>query len=433
MNVPDNVNRRSFLKASSSIALGLSALNHRALAGVGPNDTIRVGCIGLGGMGTGRLKQFIRESDCQVVAVCDVDSQHLNQAVSAVEEATNRKPDAYKDFRELLDRNDIDAVTVTTPDHWHALPFVYACETGKDVFVEKPFAHSLYEGQKMVEAAEHYKRVSQMGNHIHAGENYRQVVQVVRSGILGEITRVQIWQSAGLGTLEKTPDCSPPDHLDYEFWLGPAPKRPYNPNRCHFNFRYFWDYAGGAFTDFWCHITDVPYWALELKRPRKISAVGSRRLVTNDMADTPNTMELIYDYDGVPLVYSLSPNGIPGFMHMGGLGCMIQGTKGTVVTNYDRHEVYLDNKKVDNYDLGSTPALASSPGHIRQFLDSVKTRVQPDCNHIYANNLAMGMHMGVIAYRTGEELVWNDNKQRFDGNSKANRLMKFRYRRPWKI
>jgi predicted dehydrogenase len=412
--------------------MGLTALNQKVMGGVGPNETIRVGCIGVGGMGTSRLKEFLRQNDAKVVAVCDVDRERLERAASVVEEATGLKPSMYKDFRELLDRDDIDAASVTTPDHWHALPFVYACEAGKDIFVEKPLCHNLYEGRKMADAAKKYERVSQLGNHIHSGQNYRKVVQVVRSGILGDTTRVQVWYKSGLESLGKPEDANPPDSLDYDFWLGPAPKRPYNRLRSHFNFRYFWDYSGGAFADFWCHISDIAYWALDLKAPKTIAATGGRRLV-DDIAETPNTLEVIYDYDGVPLVFTLNPSGIPGFLHMGGIGCMIQGTKGTVVTNYDSHEVYIDRKKVDNPDLGNTAELEPSPGHVRQFLDCVKSRKQPDCNVHYAHTLTKGLHLGLIAFKTGEALIWDDKKERIVGNSKANHMLKRRYRRPWKL
>lgn len=432
MNAKNALNRRNFLKSTGTVAMGLTVLSRNAVARVGPSETIRVGCIGVGNMGTSRLEEFLGQKDCRVVAVCDVDQKHLARAASIVEKKTERKPSMYKDFRELLDRDDIDAVTVTTPDHWHALPFVYACEAGKDIFVEKPLSHSLYEGRKMVDAAKKYKRVSQMGNHIHSGQNYRKVVRIVRSGILGDITRVQVWKTSGIENFGKPGDTNPPDCLDYDFWLGPAPKRPYNPLRSHITFRHFWDYSGGRFADFWCHISDIAYWALDLKAPKTVAAIGGRRLV-DDIAETPNTLELIYDYDGVPLVFTLNPTGIPGFLHMGGIGCMIQGTKGTVVTNYDSHEVYIDNKRVKNPDLGNTPELEPSPGHVRQFLDGVKSRKQPDCNVHYSHLLTKGMHLGLIAYKTRETLTWDNERERFVGSNKANRMLRRRYRRPWKL
>ena len=183
----------------------------------------------------------------------------------------------YRDFRKLLERKDLDAVMVATPDHWHALPAIYACQAGKDVFVEKPLAYSIGEGALWSNAALNHKRVTQMGNHIHNDRpTYRRAVEVIRSGALGAIHRVDCSLVVGAIPLPKAPDGTPPPELDYDMWLGPAPKRPYNPVRTHLNYRYFWDYSGGHLIDFWCHYTDVVHWALDLKAPKSISAAGGR-------------------------------------------------------------------------------------------------------------------------------------------------------------
>ncbi len=214
-------------------------------------------------------------------------------------------------------------------------------------------------------------------------------------------------------------------------WLGPSPKRPYNPLRSHFTFRYFWDYSGGCFADFWCHISDIAYWALELESPKSVSAVGGRYLV-DDIATTPNTLEVIYDFERCPLTFTMNPTAHPGFLHMGGIGCTFQGTKGTLVTNYGQHELYLGQKKVDKFEI-EYPEVPPSPGHVRQFFDGVKNRVECDCNVQYAHHLAKGLHLGLIAYRTGEKITWDDGKERITSSRKANRLLKKRYRKPWKL
>ncbi|MBD3266153.1 gfo/Idh/MocA family oxidoreductase, partial [bacterium] len=230
------------------------------MAGLSPSEKIHMGFIGVGGMGTNRLKQFMRHEDVAIGAICDVDQGHLDRAVAEVEKRKGYKPKRYRDFRQLLDRNDLDAVVVVTPDHWHALPFIRACEAGCDVFVEKPLSYSIGEGRAMLNAANKHKRITQLGNHIHNEyPNYRRVVEMVRSGHLGDITKVHCWRQPSNKGIGNPPNAQPPKDLDYDFWLGPAPKRPYNENRSHFNFRYFWDYSGGSFIDFWCHITDVVY------------------------------------------------------------------------------------------------------------------------------------------------------------------------------
>jgi hypothetical protein len=239
--------RRNFLLGATAAALAPAA----------PADRINMGFIGLGGMGTGRLRQFLAQPDVNVTAVCDLDETHLNRAVDLVAKERSAKPAAIHDFRKLLERKDVDAVMVATPDHWHAIPTIQACQAGKDVFTEKPLCHSLNEGRAMLAAARRYNRITQLGNHIHNDlPNYRRVVELVRSGMLGDIHRVYCWLRAGDRGIGNPPDGAPPKELDYEFWIGPAPRRAYNPNRSHGTFRYFWDYSGGVFIDFWCHITD---------------------------------------------------------------------------------------------------------------------------------------------------------------------------------
>jgi len=245
------------------------------LAMAAPSDRIQVGFIGLGGQGTSRLNEFLRQPDVDAVAVCDLDAAHLDRAAGIVAKARGKESAKYHDFRRLLERKDLDAVMVATPDHWHALPMIQACQAGKDVFVEKPLAYSIGEGRAMVNAARKHQRVTQMGNHIHNDRpTYRRVVEVVKSGALGTVRRVDCSLTNSGTSLGRPPDAAPPAGLDYEFWLGPAPKRPYNPLRSHFNYRYFWDYSGGALIDFWCHYTDVVHWALDLPAPHSVSAAG---------------------------------------------------------------------------------------------------------------------------------------------------------------
>src|SRR5437867_637122 len=256
------MNRRTFV-GSMGVGAALSALSRPALA-KGPNDQVVMGMIGVGNQGTGRLREFLRQPDVRIGAICDVDKRHLDRAVALVEQEKGYKPQAFGDFRRLLDIQEIDAVAVVTPDHWHAIPTVNAFEAGKDVFVEKPLSYSIAEGRAMADASLKYRRVSQMGNHIHNDHaNYRRVVELVRSGKLGRITRVHCWKTSPTQPLRTTLPATQPPELDYDFWLGPAPQRPYHPLRCHVSFRQFWDYSGGTFIDFWCHIVDVAVWALD--------------------------------------------------------------------------------------------------------------------------------------------------------------------------
>ena len=233
----------------------------------------------------------------------------------------------------MLDRKDIDAVVIATPDHWHGITTIMACQAGKDVYCEKPLAHRIQEGRAMVQAVEKYKRVSQMGNLIHAGENYHRVVEIVRSGVLGKISKTRVWMAADRSGMGRPADSAPPAGCDYDFWLGPAPKRAFNPNRFTFNWRYFWDYGGGILTDFCCHIVDLVHWAMEVDAPHTISATGGRYAL-DDNCEVPDTLEVTYEYEKAGqkflMVWSQTDANAHGLENQG-LGIMFQGTEATLV------------------------------------------------------------------------------------------------------
>jgi predicted dehydrogenase len=374
----------------------------------------------------------MKHSDVEIAAICDVDQNHREKAAAEVLRVQGRQPDTYLDFRRLLDREDIDAVAIVTPDHWHAIPMIQACQAGKDVFVEKPLSYSVKEGSAMVKAAFSNKRVTQMGNHIHNDlPNYRRVVELVQSGILGRISRVNCWKTSYTKGRGNPPDGDPPPGLDYDFWLGPAPTRPYNPLRSHGTFRHFWDYSGGTFIDFWCHITDVAYWALDLEAPRGVSASGGRFFV-KDATETPDVMEAVLEFPELTFVYTFHPNPLPGFEYMGNIGCVFQGTEATLVTNYERHEVLVDGKKVPDFPRPEQ-SIPDSPGHLREFLDAIKTRAQTTCNVGYGHRLTSAGLLANIAYRTGEKIYWNDRLETIAGSPNAARLLARTYRKPWQL
>jgi predicted dehydrogenase len=424
--------RRDFLKSvGAGLALSLAGSNPRALGSVGANDRIQMGFIGLGSQGTGRLMEFMQHADVDVAGVCDVDEHHLERAAVATEKARGHKPKTFRDFRALLDQP-IDAVMIATPDHWHALPAIRAFQAGKDVFVEKPLSYSIGEGRAMVTAAHSKQRVSQVGMHIHNHTpNYRRAVELVKSGMLGQVSRVTCWMRSTTKGLGNPPDGAPPPELDYDFWLGPAPKRAYNPNRSHGTFRYFWDYSGGIFIDFWCHITDVVFWALDLKAPESVAAVGGRYFLA-DNTETPDTLDLVYEFPKLDLTWTLNPTPLPGFESMGSIGCVFQGTEASLAVNYMRHELYVKGKPVKDFQRPA-PTIPDSPGHIREFLDAIKSRQPTTCNVEYAHRLTKSGLLGNIAYRTGRRIRWDDERERVIKDPGANRLVTRRYRKPWKL
>ncbi len=431
------MNTRQFPRRTFFGALGagasLLALNRRAHAAPGPNDQVVVGLIGVGNQGTGRLREFLKLPDVRIGAICDVDQSHAARAVDIVEKEAGYRPPVFGDFRRVLDLSEVDAVAIVTPDHWHAIPTVNAFEAGKDVFVEKPLSHNVAEGRAMADASLNYRRVTQMGNHIHNDEsNYRRVVEMVKSGKLGRITRVHAWKTSPTQNMRVRAPETLAEGFDYDFWLGPAPKRPYEPLRSHGSYRHFWDYSGGTFIDFWCHITDVAFWAMDFQAPKAISAAGGRFFL-DDRTETPDTLESVLEFDRVLYIFSFRPTPLPGFEHMGHIGCLFEGTEASLVTNYETHEIWARGKKVEDFPRPEQ-SIPDSPGHLREFIDAVKKReMETTCNVRYGHQLTKFGLLANISYRTGERIVWDDERERTVGDNQASQYLTRHYRKPWNL
>ncbi|MBV6430985.1 MAG: Inositol 2-dehydrogenase/D-chiro-inositol 3-dehydrogenase [Bryobacteraceae bacterium] len=425
-----DLSRRSFLAATGSAA-AIAAMPR--VSSAAPSDRIVMGMIGVGTQGTGRLREFLNHDDVRIGAICDVDRRHLDRAVALVEKEKGYKPQAFDDFRRLLESKEIDAVAIVTPDHWHAIPTVNAFEAGKDVFVEKPLSYSVAEGRAMADASLNHKRVTQMGNHIHnTTGNYRRVVEMVRSGKLGKITRVHLWKTSPTQNFRVREPAALPEGFNYDFWLGPAPKHAYTPLRSHGTFRQFWDYSGGTFIDFWCHISDVAFWALDLKAPKSIYAAGGRFFLT-DETEAADTMEAILEFPNLLYIYSFRPTPLPGFEHMGHIGCLFEGTEASLVANYEDHEVWVKGKKMADFPK-PPQSIPDSPGHIREFLDAIKSRnLETTCNLRYGHHLSKFGLLSNISYRTGRRIEWDEQQERIIGDKQASRYLARTFRKPWKL
>jgi predicted dehydrogenase len=394
----------------------------------GPSEKVVLGFIGVGGMGSGLLEIFKSFPDVSIGAVSDVYELHARRAQSAA----GNSPEVYGDFRRVLDRKDIDAVVIATPDHWHGITTILACQAGKDVYCEKPLAHRIQEGRAMVDAAEKHKRITQMGNLMHAGENYHRVVEIVRSGVLGKISKTRVWLAADRSGMGRPPDGSPPPGCDYDFWLGPAPKRPFNPNRFTFNWRYFWDYGGGILTDFCCHIVDLVHWAMDVDAPRTICASGGRYALA-DNAEVPDTQEVTYEYEKGDqkflMVWSHTDSSSHGLENQG-LGIMFQGTEATLVASYDAYHIVAENgRKIDE----PKKTLPRSPGHHREWIDAIKSRARCSCHFGYGHRLTTVGNLGNISLWTGEKLTWDPAAERITNHPEANRYLTKEYRKPWSL
>jgi predicted dehydrogenase len=363
-----------------------------------------------------------------VAAVCDVDEKNALRA----KDAAGGKPDVYADFRKVLDRKDIDAVVIGTPDHWHAIPAILACQAGKDVYCEKPLGYAVGESRRMADAAAKHKRVTQMGNLIHASETYRRMVEIVRSGVLGEIPKVRIWMNSTFGDFGNPVDGTPPAGVDYDTWLGPAPKRAFNANRFHFRWRYFWDYGGGWLSDFVAHLLDPVHWAFDVQAPTRITGLGGRYLM-KDNTETPDTFEVVFQYEkpDFELVWSHQSYRAPGFFDRG-TGIAFCGTKATLHGHYHDYKIVPVEKDAEIVEPEKT--LPRSPGHHREWLNAIRTRELPPCNFEYGHRLSSVGHLGNIALRTGQNLSWDPAGERFTNSDEANRyLLRESYRAPWSL
>jgi predicted dehydrogenase len=397
-----------------------------------PSERIVIGIIGTGGMGGAHLNWFSGFDDVEVAAVCDVDGNHRDRAAAVLKE---RRPasrcDVYADFRKVLDRKDIDAVSIAAPDHWHALIALHAFRAGKDVYGEKPLSYTLPEGRAMIDVRREEGRVFQLGTQIHAGENYHRVVDIVRSGVLGRIHTVRVWKTGGTPKIAPAPDADPPKHLDWDMWLGPRPVRAFNPNRCHFKFRYFWDYSGGHFADFWCHIADVVFWALDLGAPRSVAARG--RLDTQGMGETHAVLDADFRFDGLDLFWTTQIPDVPGAEGRG-IGACFEGEKGHLVTDYGTRRLFINGEEVPGGDLPDVArSVPRSSGHQRNFLDCVKNRRLTESHIDYVHNMTAPMHLALIAFWMGRELRWDGELERFVDDREADGMLDQTYRKPWSL
>ncbi len=421
-----SLNRRDLLRWGLAAGAAL-ATRRRSVAA---NDRVTVAHIGVGGMGNAHVGWFAGLPDTDIAAICDVDQTRLDATVARVKQLRPQgHVKGYRDFREVLDRPDIDVITCATPDHWHALVALLAFQAGKDVYGEKPLSRTYGEAEAMLSLARRYGRVFQLGTQIHAGDNYHRVVELVRSGALGRIHTVRLWKTGGTPGMGYPPDGAPPPTLDWEMWLGPAPWHQYNPARAHGTFRYFWDYSSGVYGDFWCHIADVVWWALEPGPVRTVVAGGT---VPHDgIAETPRDIRATYTFDNLTIHWSSDAPNVPGAAGRG-IGAQFEGDRGSLVCDYGSRVIFLDGKVVS--DLPDVPeTLPRSPGHQRHFIDCVRTREQPESNIAHAFALTTPLHLGVIAFRTGRKLTWDAERAQFVGDEAANRLLRPPYRAPWSL
>ena len=427
--------RRQFI-ASSSLAA----------AALGANDRIRVGLIGCGGRGRSNLELFQTDPSCRIVAICDVDQGRAEETRASL----SPPPDTYSDFRRLLERKDIDAVIVATPDHWHAIPALQAMRAGKDVYLEKPIGHTVEEGAVLIAEAEHSGRLLEVGLQQRSGTLFAEAARVIREGALGKISLVHclnVWNQSESGNLDYTilrpahsrshglghpPDSDPPPGVDYDFWLGPAPKRRFNPNRFHWNYLYFWDYSGGMVITWGVHMLDSVRQLLGLGWPTAVSASGGR-YVLDDMRETPDTLVAAFDYPNLTVTCSVQHAnafswGNPRIDH----GIQILGTRGTMLLTREGYRVLPEGDNT-NVIQSATGLDAGDGAHQRRFLEAVRSRKPPACGIREGHISTASLQLANIAYRTGRKIFWSDARQEITDDPEASRYLRKEYRKPWSL
>lgn len=429
--------RRLFLQRAGVAALGVGFAPFGRLRAA-PTDTINLGVIGCNGMGFSDLRSMLKVAGTRCVALCDVDANVLARRANDVKEATGKTPRQYSDYRALLDDADVDAVIIATPDHWHCLQMVDACEAGKDVYVEKPLANSIGECSLMSQAVERYNRVVQVGQWQRSGAHWLDAMDYVQSGKLGEIRTVKAWAYMDwIKSIPVQPDGSVPPGVDYDMWLGPAAKRPFNPNRFHFNFRWYWDYAGGLMTDWGVHLIDIVVWGMQATYPHRVVSSGGNFAYPDSAMETPDTQQAIYEFDGFSMIWEHAVGiGLGPFQRTHGIAFI--GNNGTLVVDRQKWELFPE-KESGRYKLTSQPAQVARPGqtgldqHTTNFIDCMRTRKAPRCDVNTASLAAVNAHLGNVALRTGDALNWDATDNRFTNNKAANAYLEPDYRRPWRL
>jgi predicted dehydrogenase len=384
-------------------------------------ERLRIGHIGVRNQGRANLRAHVRNT----VAVCDVDRDILQEARATVQKANGGDCAAYADYRRLLDDKNVDAVVITTPDHWHALIAIHACQAGKHVYCEKPLTLTVVEGRALVRAARRHRVVVQTGSQQRSDARFRQACELVRNGRLGRIETVRVGLPGVNFAGPAVPDSEPPANLDYNAWLGPAPQRPYNEKRVHYNFRFFWDYSGGQLTNWGAHHLDIVQWALGMDNAGPIAVEGPARFHKQRWYEVPEWFELTFTYPGDIRVLCGQANGSR-------TGVLFEGTRGKLFVTRGRIEAdppELLKQALTDKDV----RLPVSTNHHANWLDAIRTGRLPICDAEIGHRSATVCHLGAIAIRSGRRVRWDPSKEIVLGDEQQAAMLQRPYRAPWRL
>lgn len=391
------------------------------------NDLIRVGLIGCGGMGTRHLEALCNNKQCEVASVCDVYLPRCEAAVKLVADATGKRPDSYQDFRRVLDRDDIDAIFLATPDHWHPLMTILGCQAWKDVYVEKPVCTTIEEGRAMVKAARRYGRVVQVGTQQRSMPLFKQAMTIIHNGTLGPVTTASAWVGVNFVDIRETPQ-PVPEGLDWDLWLGPAPDVPFSPQRFG-NFRSFYDYArGGELTNWGVHLVDVVHWGIGQDRPLSVQALGGSYL-RGPGADNYETIEALLEYPGCSVTWEQRHANAHANK---GYGMKFHGPKGRLTM--DRNTFVVEPAELGVGEVIGEPERSwAHPEHHNDFFECMRTRGRPAADIEIGVRSTAAVLLAGIALKTRRRLVWDGDAERFIGDEAANRHLTRPYRAPWHL
>jgi predicted dehydrogenase len=433
--------RRVFLQASAAVAAGSSSVASAQEASIQASERLRVGIIGAGGRALSLIRSFSSNPSAEIVGIADLDANRLPHGLSEAESIQSTRPRGETDFRRLIDDDSIDAIVIGTPDHWHAIPTILACQAGKDVYVEKPDGHNIEEGRRMVAAMRKHDRIVQMGSQHRSTLRMHSAIEFIKSGKLGRCVVAKAWESTKQGEIARVPDSQPPSGVDYDMWLGPAPKRPFNSKRFHSNWRWFYDYGCGDLGNDGVHRLDMAIAMLNaacdtqgdqpIGMPNRISAHGGKWYF-DDAQEFPDTMQVTYEYAAGPqtkiLTYEMrlwAPYNYLGKSEgaavFGDQGYIVMGNRGW--TAHSRGGELLASGEGDSHEAP----------HVQNFIDCIKSREKPYCDlETVGHPASVLCHAGNIAARVGRILQFDPASETFADDDQANGLRtRAEYRKPW--
>jgi len=440
MSNPGKVSRRGFIRKAGAASVAMPYFVPASARGQeekpAPSERIQIGLIGCGGMGRGNLRNCARHADVQVTGACDVWQQRRDGVVKQY--GNSCKP--YSDYREMLAAKDIDAVIVATPPHWHTLPAIAACEAKKDLYLQKPMTLHLGESLALKNAVKKHNVISQIGTQIHAGENYRRIIEIIRAGNLGKISVVRTFNvmNQGPNGVGHNPKTTPPEGMDWQMWVGPAPMRPYNAILAanSYNHGSWMDFSGGWTPGMAPHIIDLPIWALELGYPSSVSCSGGRYVVVDD-GDAYDTQEILFQYPKLTMTWMSTLANSYGFDLGSGkparrLGIYFHGLNGTMYCNYGMYKIVPEGGRMKDLEPPEK-SIPPSPGHEREWLDCIKSRQQPSCSVFYHSKVDVPLVLGNLSYKLGRSIRFDPQAEQIVGDPEAAKLAVPEYRDPWKF